>query len=90
MLKVFLPFIFFMHDFFFKGHNMFLMLDPRYKSMCLVTTYLSHEVTTTLMVDYDEQLLLPLLIEAYKGLLPNKGECLDESTSLMDFHNLFQ
>jgi hypothetical protein len=59
------------------------MLDPKYKSICLVTTYLGHEATTTLMANYDEQ-LLPLLLEAYKGLLPNKRDCLDESTSLVD------
>jgi hypothetical protein len=29
-------------------------------------------------------------LEAYKGLLPNKGDCLDESTSLVDFQALFQ
>jgi hypothetical protein len=58
--------------------------------MCLVTTYLGHEVATTLMADYDEQLLLPLLFEAYKGLLPNRGHYLDESTLLVDFQDLFQ
>jgi hypothetical protein len=39
------------------------MLDPKYKNICLVTTYLGHEPTTTLVADYDEQLLL-LLLEA--------------------------
>jgi hypothetical protein len=63
---------------------MFFMLDPKYKSMCLVTNYLGDEATTTLVADYDEQ-LLPLLLEAYKGLLPNRKDCLDESTSLVDF-----
>ncbi len=68
---------------------LFLMLDPKYKSMCLVTIYLGHEATTTLVADYDEQ-LLPLLLEAYKGLLPNSGDCLDESISLMDSQDLSQ
>jgi hypothetical protein len=33
---------------------------------------------------------LPLLFEAYKGLLPNRGHYLDESTLLVDFQDLFQ
>jgi hypothetical protein len=61
-----------------------LMLDPKYKNMRLVTTYLGHEVVATLMADYDEQLLLPLLLEAYKSLLPNRKDYLDESTLLVD------
>ncbi len=30
------------------------MLDPRYKSMRLVITYLGHEVAAILVIDYDE------------------------------------
>ncbi len=85
VLKVLLPFISFMHGLKKKNHNMLApMLDPRYKSMHLVITYLGHEVATTLVANYDEQLLLPLLLEAYKGLLPNRGDCLDEFASLVD------
>jgi hypothetical protein len=75
MLEVFLPFISLMHGFFFlKGHNMLaIMLNPKYKNICLVIIYSGHEATTTLVVDYDKQLLLPLLLEVYKGLLPNGG-----------------
>jgi hypothetical protein len=58
--------------------------------MCLVTIYLGCEVDVIFMADYDEQLLLPLLLEAYKGLLPNRRDYLDESTSLVDFQDLFQ
>jgi hypothetical protein len=31
-----------------------LMLDPRYKNMCLVTIYLGCEAAMTLVTDYDE------------------------------------
>ncbi len=61
-----------------------LMLDPRYQNMHLVTIYLGCEVAATLMANYDEQLLLLRLLEAYKGLLPNIGDYLDESASLVD------
>jgi hypothetical protein len=57
--------------------------------MCLVIIYLGREVVVTLVADYDEQLLLPLLLEAYKGLLPNRGDCLDEFVSLVDSQDLF-
>ncbi len=67
---------------------LFLMLDP--KNMHLVITYLGHEVIATLVANYDEQLLLPLLLEAYKSLLPNRKDCLDEYASLVDFHDLFE
>jgi len=52
--------------------------------MHLVITYLGHEVATTLVANYDEELLLSLLLEAYKGFLPNRGDCLDEFASLVD------
>ncbi len=74
-----------------KGHNMLvLMLDPGYKSMCLMTSYLGHEVATSQVLNYDEKLLLPLLLEAYKGLMPNKINYIDdEFDSLVDSLDLF-
>jgi hypothetical protein len=58
--------------------------------MCLVIIYWGCEVAATLMAYYDELLLLLLLLEAYKGLLPNKRDCLGESISFLDFQDLFQ
>jgi hypothetical protein len=66
------------------------MLDPKYKNTHLVITYLGHEAISTLVADYDEQLLLLLLLETYKNLLPNRGDCLDEYASLVDSHDLFE
>jgi len=65
VLNFFLPFISFMHGIDKKkGHNMLaLMLDPKYKSMSVVITYLGHEIVTTLVINYNEQLLLLLLLE---------------------------
>ncbi len=56
VLEVLLPFISFMHGLEEKkGHNtLVLMLDPRYKSMHLVVTYLGHEVVATLVANYDK------------------------------------
>ncbi len=67
-----------------------IMLDPEYKNMCLVITYLGREAIVTLVANYDEQLLLPLLLKAYKGLLPNRRDCLDEFALFVDSQNLFQ
>jgi hypothetical protein len=43
-----------------------LMLDSKFKSMQFITSYLGHENAYTLVVQYDEQLMLPLLIQCYK------------------------
>jgi len=40
-----------------------LMFDPRSKSMHLVTMFLGHENTAIIVAKYDENLLLPLLME---------------------------
>jgi hypothetical protein len=84
--------LYFLYAWFSKKKNLnmlALMLDPKYKNMCLVITYLGCEVAATLVANYDEQLLLPLLLEAYKGLLPSRGDYLDEFASLMDTQDLF-
>ncbi len=75
-----------------KGHNMLaLMLNLGYKSMCLMTSYLGHEVATKLVVNYDEKLLLPLLFAFYKGLMFSKINYIDdEFDSLVDSLDLFQ
>jgi hypothetical protein len=51
-----------------------LMLDPRFKSMQLGTMYLGRENAVAVVAKYDEKLLLPLLMEANKLLMPNKVE----------------
>ncbi len=88
VLDVFIPFISFMHGIDKKkSYNVLvLMLDSKYKSMCLVTIYLGRQIITTLVVNFNEQLLL----EAYKVLMPNRVDCFDETTSLVNSQNLFQ
>jgi hypothetical protein len=79
-----------MHGFIFKSHNMLaFMLDPKCKSMRLMITYLGREAVAILVANYDKQLLLLLLLEAYKGLLPNRRDYLDEFASFVDSHDLF-
>jgi len=53
-----------------KNHNMLaLMLDPRFKNMCLVTMFLNHENAIVMVAEYDENLLLPLLTEVNRLLM---------------------
>ncbi len=66
-----------------------LILDPMYKSMWLVITYLDSETTIALVANYDEQLLLPLPSEVYKVFMPNRIDCVNESILFMDFKYVF-
>ncbi len=81
-----LIFVSFLHLFDKKnGHNMLvLMLDPRCKKMYLVSIFLGCETTTTLIAKCDEQLLLPLFLEVYKLLMPNKILNHNEFIFIMD------
>jgi hypothetical protein len=78
-----------MHDFDKKkGHNMLaLMLDPKYKNMHLVIIYLVMKTIPTLVVVFNEQFFLLLLLEVYKGLMPNMDYCPNDS--FVDSQDLF-
>ncbi len=53
-----------------RGHNMLvLMFDPRFKIMKLITIFLGCENGVVIVAKYDQQLLLPLLIETTKLLM---------------------
>jgi hypothetical protein len=66
-----------------------LILDPMYKSMWLVITYLGFETIIAVVANYDEQLLLPLPLEVYKVFMPNRINCVNESILFMDFKDVF-
>ncbi len=55
------------------GHQMLaLMLDPRFKNMHLVTSYVVCKNVARSIVDHDSHLLLSLLVRSYKSsLMPN-------------------
>jgi hypothetical protein len=53
--------------------------------MYLVISYVKHNKSTILVVEYDEQLLFPLLVECYKLLIPNVVEKFQFQCSHMDF-----
>ncbi len=65
-----------------KGHNMLaFVFNPRFKSMQLVTMYLDCENFVVIVVEYDEKLLLFLLLEV------NKLFIFDKTKTTFDFHS---
>jgi hypothetical protein len=51
-------------------HNMLaLLFDLSFKSMWLVTTFLGRKNVATIVVKYDQRLLLPLITKATKLLM---------------------
>jgi hypothetical protein len=42
--------------------------------MYLVTPYVGHKNATNLVINYDSQLLLPLMVVSYKSLMPTTIE----------------
>ncbi len=65
-----------------------LMLDPMYKNMWLVNYLFALCNHCALVVEYEKPLLLPLLLEVYKLLMPNKVQSFDEFISLVNFQDL--
>ncbi len=73
-----------------KGHNMLVLtLDPRFKTMKLITMFMGHEYATLMVAKYDENLLLHLLMESNKFLMPNKVKATCNLHSKGDFEGLF-
>jgi hypothetical protein len=47
-----------------KAHDMFsLMLDPRFKTFCLVSSFIGHEQGKAIVEEYDKQSLFPMLLK---------------------------
>jgi len=91
ILKVLLPFIYFLRTFnMIKAHNMLvLMFDPKFKTMRLVTMYLGCEIVIIVVVKYDENLFLFLSMEVNKLLMLDKVEMAFGLDSQIDFKDLF-
>jgi hypothetical protein len=62
-----------------------LMYDPRFKTMLLVTMYVGCEIIIVVIVKYDKNLLLPLLMEANKLLMLDRVETTCNLHSQVDF-----
>jgi hypothetical protein len=54
-----------------KTHNMLsLMLDPRFKGFCLVSSYVGREKGMSIVEEYDVEALYPMLLKCYHYLHP--------------------
>jgi hypothetical protein len=54
-----------------KTHNMLaLMLDPRFKSFHLVSSYVGKEQGVSIVQEYDMGALYPILVNSYNHLHP--------------------
>jgi hypothetical protein len=74
VLEVFFPFISFWNAFHKKiGHNILILISwiVRIKNICVVNNHMVCGKTSILVVEYNEQLLLLLLVECYKLLMSN-------------------
>ncbi len=69
--EVFFHFIYFLHGFDRrKSHQMLVfMLYLKFTNMHLITSYVHHKNATSLVANYESQLLLPLVVEFYKSLM---------------------
>jgi hypothetical protein len=66
-----------------------LILDSRFKSMQLVTMYLGWENAISLVVEYDDEVLLPLLVKVAKLLMPSSGAEFEDLGTQVNSKDLF-
>ncbi len=62
-----------------KTHNLFLMLEHRFKSFCLISSYISCEGVTN-VEEYDNKSLYPMIVKCHNHLhlvLKSKVGCED-------------
>jgi hypothetical protein len=54
-----------------KTHNMFsLMLDPKFKSVCFVSSFIGREEGVAIVEEYDSKSLYPMLLKYHHHLHP--------------------
>jgi hypothetical protein len=54
-----------------KAYNMFyLMLDPRFKAFCLVSSFIGLEQGKAIVEEYDKKILFSMLMKCYYHLHP--------------------
>jgi hypothetical protein len=54
-----------------RAHNMiFLTLDPRFKSLCIISSFVGREQGVALVEEYDRKYLYPMLVKCHEHLHP--------------------
>ncbi len=49
---------------------LFFMLDPRFKSLCLISFFVGREEGINIVEEYDKKTLYPMLLKGYHHLHP--------------------
>jgi hypothetical protein len=47
-----------------------LLLDPRFKSLCLVSSFIDHDQVITIVEQHDTMSLYPMVMKCYYNLHP--------------------
>jgi hypothetical protein len=66
-----------------------LMFDPCFKNMLLVVMYLGWQNVDVLVAEYDVELLLPLLIEPTKLLIPSSDAKYEKLVTQVNYEDFF-
>jgi hypothetical protein len=53
-----------------KAHKMFLMLDPKFKNLGLVSSFIGLEQSKVIVKGYDKKNLYPMLLKCHHHLHP--------------------
>ncbi len=53
-----------------KDHNMFFMLDLRFKNLRLVSSFVGQEEGVSIVDEYDRRTLYPMFLKCYHHLHP--------------------
>jgi hypothetical protein len=64
-----------------KVHNMLsLMLDPRFKNFCLISSFVGRKERISIVDEYDRRILYPMFLKCYHHLHPMTKfvECVDQ------------
>jgi len=51
-----------------KAHNVFLMLDLGFKSLCLISSFVGRKEGINIVDEYDRRTLYPMLLKCYHHL----------------------
>jgi len=71
-----------------KAHNMIsLMLDPRFKNLCIISSFVGREQGVALVEEYDRKSLYRVLVKCHEHLHPLvrlDNNCVDQGISKQD------
>jgi len=55
-----------------------LMLDPRFKCLCMISSFVEKDQGIAIVQEYDKKSLYPMLVKCYEHLHPSMRSFVDE------------